>query len=151
MICFLDRRAARHARFAVRRLRRLQPSLRIGVVLWYDPGEARSVDREALREEMQADFVACTMIEAVVEGLSEREPKPLKTAKEGSSAVTQDNRCKTGLDRCKAFFEIGNDIRHVFQTDLQADHRSRIVTLGYGPVIETHMNREAFITAPGIA
>ena len=30
---------------------------------------------------MQADFVACTMIEAVVEGLSEIEPKPLKVAK----------------------------------------------------------------------
>jgi hypothetical protein len=30
---------------------------------------------------MQADFAACTLIEAVVEGLSEREPKPLKTAK----------------------------------------------------------------------
>ena len=81
MICFLDQQAARHARFAVRRLRRLRPSLRIGVVLWHDPSEARSVDREALREEMQADFVACTMIEAVVEGLSEIEPKPLKVAK----------------------------------------------------------------------
>ncbi|MBR7652438.1 AI-2E family transporter [Brucella oryzae] len=81
MICFLDQQAARHARFAVRRLRRLRSSLRIGVVLWHDPNEARSVDREALREEMQADFVACTMIEAVVEGLSKREPKPLKTAK----------------------------------------------------------------------
>ncbi len=81
IICFLDQQAARHARFAVRRLRRLRPSLRIGVVLWHDPSEARSVDREALREEMQADFVACTMIEAVVEGLSEIEPKPLKAAK----------------------------------------------------------------------
>ncbi|MFK4060836.1 AI-2E family transporter [Brucella anthropi] len=81
IICFLDQQAARHARFAVRRLRRLRPSLRIGVVLWHDPSEARSVDREALREEMQTDFVACTMIEAVVEGLSEIEPKPLKAAK----------------------------------------------------------------------
>ncbi|ERI12628.1 AI-2E family transporter [Brucella intermedia] len=78
MICFLDRQAARHARFAVRRLRRLQPAVRVGVVLWHEPNEARSVDREALREEMQADFVACTMIEAVVEGLSETKPKPLK-------------------------------------------------------------------------
>lgn len=81
MICFLDRQAARHARFAVRRLRRLHPSVRIGVVLWHDPGEARSVDREALREEIQADFVACTMLEAVVEGLSKTEPKLLKVAK----------------------------------------------------------------------
>ncbi|MFB8341140.1 AI-2E family transporter [Brucella cytisi] len=81
IICFLDQQAARHARFAVRRLRRLRSSLRIGVVLWHDPSEAGSVDREAVREEMQADFVACTMIEAVVEGLSEIEPKPLKAAK----------------------------------------------------------------------
>ncbi|OIS93756.1 AI-2E family transporter [Brucella cytisi] len=81
IICFLDQQAARHARFAVRRLRRLRSSLHIGVVLWHDPNEARSVDREAMREEMQADFVACTMIEAVVEGLSEIDPTPLKAAK----------------------------------------------------------------------
>lgn len=129
IICFLDQQAARHARFAVRRLRRLRSSLRIGVVLWHDPNEARSVDREAMREEMQADFVACTMIEAVVEGLSEIDPTPLKAAKNGSRAVTQDDHCKTGLDRGKAFFEICNEVRHVFRADLQADHRSVIVTL----------------------
>lgn len=81
IICFLDRQAARHARFAVRRLRRLQPAVRIGVVLWHEPNEARSVDREALLEEVQADFVACTMIEAVMEGLSVTTPKPLKKAR----------------------------------------------------------------------
>ncbi|MBA8842655.1 putative PurR-regulated permease PerM [Ochrobactrum sp. RH1CCR137] len=90
MICFLDRQAARHARFAVRRLRRLQPAVRVGVVLWHEPNEARSVDREALREEMQADFVACTMIEAVVEGLSETKPKPLKAA--GKTARAQSRK-----------------------------------------------------------
>jgi len=90
MVCFLDRQAARHARFAVRRLRRLQPAVRVGVVLWHEPNEARSVDREALREEMQADFVACTMIEAVVEGLSETKPKPLKAA--GKTARAQSRK-----------------------------------------------------------
>ncbi|MBQ0709819.1 MULTISPECIES: AI-2E family transporter [unclassified Ochrobactrum] len=94
IICFLDQKAARGARFAVRRLRRLQPSVRIGVVLWHDPVEARSVDREALREEMQADFVACTMLEAVVEGLSEREPKPLKAAKKPAGPRSRKTAAK---------------------------------------------------------
>src|SRR5690606_13131618 len=35
--------------------------------------------------------------------------------------------------------------------DLQSDHGSRIVPLGYGPVIETDMKGKAFIAAPGIA
>ncbi|MGQ7790834.1 AI-2E family transporter [Faunimonas sp. B44] len=78
VLCFLNRDSLGHGRFLVRRLKRIRPDLRVGVVLWSEPeGEdPRAGDAAAgeLAAELGADFVAFDMAGAAVGALSETEP-----------------------------------------------------------------------------
>lgn len=73
VVNFLNVESARKARFSVRRLKRLHKGARIGLALW---GADKEFDLKPIQEETQADFVVRTMSDAVVECLSDAEPKP---------------------------------------------------------------------------
>ncbi|MBP1886480.1 AI-2E family transporter [Sinorhizobium mexicanum] len=81
IIGFLNRDSGRHAKFIVRRLKRLTPTVRIGIVFWRENREGASRAKEQLIEELQADFVAFSIVDAAREGLSEGEARPVKAAR----------------------------------------------------------------------
>ncbi|RUX57504.1 AI-2E family transporter, partial [Mesorhizobium sp. M7A.F.Ca.US.014.04.1.1] len=70
VVGFLNRDSIKHARFLVRRLKRAKAALRVGIVFW---SEADSEDKETagkLARDMNADFVAHGMVDAVLGALS---------------------------------------------------------------------------------
>ncbi|QFI68813.1 transport protein [Sinorhizobium alkalisoli] len=77
LVSFLDQDSLRHARFIVRRLKRIAPMSRIGIVLWHEDGASRT----ELVEELQADFVVSAIAESVREALSEELARPLKAVR----------------------------------------------------------------------
>ncbi|TCN33045.1 putative PurR-regulated permease PerM [Sinorhizobium americanum] len=77
LVNFLDQESLRHAKFIVRRLKRIAPIARIGIVLWREDG-APSAE---LVEELQADFVVSAISDAVREALSEEVARPLKAVR----------------------------------------------------------------------
>ncbi len=72
---FLNPESMKYSRFAVRRLRRLAPHARIGLVLWTSPGSERPLDEKQLAEQLEADFVAFSLVDCVVSALSEEKPR----------------------------------------------------------------------------
>ncbi|WP_026621973.1 putative PurR-regulated permease PerM (plasmid) [Ensifer sp. WSM1721] len=78
VVAFLDRDSTRHAKFIVRRLKRVAPQARIGVVLWQESRQPGIEAGARLPDELQADFLASAMVEAVREALSDEAPRPLK-------------------------------------------------------------------------
>jgi predicted PurR-regulated permease PerM len=81
VVGFLNRDSLKHAKFVVRRLKRLAPRSRIGIALWLDPpqdqpGGAMS-DAVNLAEQLEADFVAHTVVDCVIGALSDEEPREL--------------------------------------------------------------------------
>jgi predicted PurR-regulated permease PerM len=77
---FLNRDSVKHARFLVRRLKRAKPALRVGIVFW---SEAGGDDKEAaarVANDINADFVAHGMVDAVLGALSDDPPVALKVA-----------------------------------------------------------------------
>lgn len=81
VVGFLNRDSVKHARFLVRRLKRAKAGLRVGIVFWSEDG---SGDKEAalkLAEDINADFVAHGMVDAVIGALSQEPPVVLKLAK----------------------------------------------------------------------
>lgn len=77
LVSFLNQDSLRHAKFIVRRLKRIAPMSRIGIVLWHEEGASRT----ELIEELQADFVVSAIAESVREALSEEPARPLKTVR----------------------------------------------------------------------
>ncbi|PDT81430.1 AI-2E family transporter [Sinorhizobium sp. BJ1] len=77
VVSFLDQDSLRHAKFIVRRLKRIAPLARIGIVLWREDGASRA----DLVEELQADFVVPAIAEAVREALSDAVARPLKAVR----------------------------------------------------------------------
>ncbi|PDT53112.1 MULTISPECIES: AI-2E family transporter [Sinorhizobium] len=77
LVTFLDQDSLRHAKFIVRRLKRLTPIARIGIVLWREDGTPIA----ELVEELQADFVVSVISDAVREALSEEVARPLKAVR----------------------------------------------------------------------
>ncbi|RUX73973.1 MULTISPECIES: AI-2E family transporter [unclassified Mesorhizobium] len=78
VVGFLNRDSIKHARFLVRRLKRAKAALRVGIVFW---SEADSEDKETagkLARDMNADFVAHGMVDAVLGALSNEPPVALK-------------------------------------------------------------------------
>ncbi|WP_421917308.1 AI-2E family transporter [Mesorhizobium sp.] len=78
VVGFLNRDSVKHARFLVRRLKRAKSALRVGIVFW---SEAGNDDKEAaarLAQDMNADFVAHGMVDAVLGALSKDPPVALK-------------------------------------------------------------------------
>ncbi|MCA1408446.1 AI-2E family transporter [Ensifer sp. IC3342] len=81
IIGFLNQDSRRHAKFIVRRLKRLTPAARIGVAFWRENREGASDGKAQLIEELQADFVAFSIVDAARESLSEGEARPIKAAR----------------------------------------------------------------------
>jgi len=78
VVGFLNRDSVKHARFLVRRLKRAKAALRVGIVFWSETGNE---DKEAiarLAHDMNADFVAHGMVDAVRGALSDEPPVALK-------------------------------------------------------------------------
>ncbi len=75
-LCFLDAEAALRARYTLRRLKRLQPRARVGLVL-FRKGAVDGPAREALAA-MDADFHVFSLADAVVECLSDAAPVALR-------------------------------------------------------------------------
>ncbi|ASY72633.1 ABC transporter permease [Sinorhizobium fredii USDA 205] len=77
LVSFLDPESLRHAKFIVRRLKRVAPTARIGIVLWQENGTTRA----ELVEELQADFVVSVIADAVREALSDEVARPRKAVR----------------------------------------------------------------------
>ncbi|RWN27774.1 MAG: AI-2E family transporter [Mesorhizobium sp.] len=78
VVGFLNRDSVKHARFLVRRLKRAKAALRVGIVFW---SEAAAEDNETagkLARDLNADFVAHGMVDAVLGALSNEPPVALK-------------------------------------------------------------------------
>ncbi|WP_051440551.1 AI-2E family transporter [Ensifer aridi] len=78
VVAFLDRDSMRHAKFIVRRLKRVAPQARIGIALWQESRQPETEAGARLADELQADFLVSAMVEAVREALSDEAPRPLK-------------------------------------------------------------------------
>jgi predicted PurR-regulated permease PerM len=75
VVAFLNSRSAAHARYAVRRLKRAKRGLRVGILLpRLEDDESKPLTAEAVN----ADFVAASIAEAVISGLSDKKAVPLK-------------------------------------------------------------------------
>lgn len=76
IVVFLNAASGAHARHAVRRLKRLNPSLRVGIFMpgGGADGDATPPDAAAI----SADFVAGSVVGAVVDGLTEAPPVHLR-------------------------------------------------------------------------
>ncbi|MBZ7927530.1 AI-2E family transporter (plasmid) [Ensifer adhaerens] len=78
VLAALDRESMRHAKFLVRRLKRLAPASRVGIVLWQDLHQTDASKNALLVEETQADFVVSAIADAIREALSAEPPQPVK-------------------------------------------------------------------------
>lgn len=80
VIGFLNRQSTQHARFMVRRLKRIKPRLRVGIVLWSEVGNDDTQAAVDLAASMNADFTAFGMVDAVTGALSSKAAVTLKAA-----------------------------------------------------------------------
>ncbi|MFK0690852.1 AI-2E family transporter [Mesorhizobium sp. IMUNJ 23033] len=80
VVGFLNRDSVKHARFLVRRLKRARPALRVGIVFWSEAGNKDRQSAEALAGDINADFVAYGMVDAVLGALTDAPPVKLKLA-----------------------------------------------------------------------
>lgn len=79
VVGFLNRDSVKHARFLVRRLKRAKSALRVGIVFWSKDGDDKETAVE-MSNDLNADFVAFGMVEAVLGALSSDPPVALKIA-----------------------------------------------------------------------
>ncbi len=75
LVTFLNGNSKSHARQVVRRLKRIKPSLRVGVIIPMADGQG---SRAIEADEINADFVSPSLTEAVRSALSEAGPVELK-------------------------------------------------------------------------
>jgi predicted PurR-regulated permease PerM len=75
IVTFLNATSATHARIVVRRLKKLQPGLRVGILV---PAEGGFGDTKA--ENIGADFIASSASEAAIAGLTKAEAVRVKSA-----------------------------------------------------------------------
>lgn len=80
VIGFLNRQSTRHARFMVRRLKRIKAKLRVGIVFWSEVGNGDVEAAAELAATLNADFVAFGMVDAVTGALSKKAAVTLKPA-----------------------------------------------------------------------
>ena len=79
VVTFLNRDSLNHARFLVRRLRRMHPSVRVGLALWSDPetsGPQIPDEQDKIAAKLSADFVTYSLTDAVAGALSARATTP---------------------------------------------------------------------------
>ncbi|TIL73409.1 MAG: AI-2E family transporter [Mesorhizobium sp.] len=79
VVGFLNRDSVKHARFLVRRLKRARSALRVGIVFWSKDGDDKKTEVEWAND-INADFVAFGIVEAVLGALSSDPPVALKVA-----------------------------------------------------------------------
>ena len=80
VVGFLNRQSTQHARFMVRRLKRIKPKLRVGIVFWSEVGNGDGGAAAELAGTLNADFVAFGMVDAVTGALSNKAAVALKPA-----------------------------------------------------------------------
>ncbi|RAZ72717.1 AI-2E family transporter [Mesorhizobium atlanticum] len=80
VIGFLNRQSTQHARFMVRRLKRIKAKLRVGIVFWSEVGNGDGEAAAELAATLNADFVAFGMVGAVTGALSDKPAVSLKPA-----------------------------------------------------------------------
>ncbi|RVD55594.1 AI-2E family transporter [Mesorhizobium sp. M2D.F.Ca.ET.185.01.1.1] len=80
VIGFLNRQSTQHARFMVRRLKRIKAKLRVGIVFWSEVGNGDGEAAAELAGTLNADFVAFGMVDAVTGALSNKPAVMLKPA-----------------------------------------------------------------------
>ncbi|UVK41999.1 AI-2E family transporter [Mesorhizobium sp. AR07] len=80
VVGFLNHDSVKHARFLVRRLKRAKPALRVGIVFWSETGDDNTEAAAGLASDINADFVAHSMADAVLGALSNDPPVVLKLA-----------------------------------------------------------------------
>jgi len=78
VVGFLNRDSVKHARFLVRRLKRAKAALRVGIVFWSETGNDDKEAAAKLAQDINADFVAHGMVDAVTGALSTEPPVALK-------------------------------------------------------------------------
>ncbi|RVA38497.1 AI-2E family transporter, partial [Mesorhizobium sp. M7A.F.Ca.CA.004.11.1.1] len=78
VVGFLNRDSVEHARFLVRRLKRAKAALRVGIVFWSETGSEDKETADKLARDLNADFVAHGMVDAVLGALSNEPPVALK-------------------------------------------------------------------------
>lgn len=78
IVCVLNSDSARRAKFSLGRLRRLNPTARVGLAIWQPTEDHSASDRKQMRSDHQADFLVFNLIEATVECLSDAAPEELK-------------------------------------------------------------------------
>ncbi|WP_181168086.1 AI-2E family transporter [Mesorhizobium sp. B2-4-19] len=78
VVGFLNRDSVKHARFLVRRLKRAKAALRVGIVFWSETGNGDKEAAAKLAQDINADFVAHGMVDAVTGALSNEPPVALK-------------------------------------------------------------------------
>ncbi|QKC86256.1 AI-2E family transporter [Mesorhizobium sp. NZP2077] len=78
VVGFLNRDSVKHARFLVRRLKRAKAALRVGIVFWSETGNDDKEAAARLAQDINADFVAHGMVDAVTGALSNEPPVALK-------------------------------------------------------------------------
>ncbi|PDQ21938.1 ABC transporter permease [Mesorhizobium sanjuanii] len=78
VVGFLNRDSVKHARFLVRRLKRVKTALRVGIVFWPEAGGGDKETAAKLANDINADFVAHGMVDAVRGALSSDPPVALK-------------------------------------------------------------------------
>jgi len=78
VVGFLNRDSVKHARFLVRRLKRAKAALRVGIVFWSETGNDDKEAAAKLAQDINADFVAHGMVDAVTGALSNEPPVALK-------------------------------------------------------------------------
>jgi hypothetical protein len=72
VVGFLHRQSLQHARFVVRRLKRIKAELRVGIVFWSGIGNGNSEAATELAGNLNADFVAFDIVDAVTGALSKK-------------------------------------------------------------------------------
>jgi predicted PurR-regulated permease PerM len=75
IVGFLNAASIKHARFVVRRLKRLSPAVKVGVVFWMDKEAAGRQDAAhgeaaAVAAQLNADFIAYGMLDVATKALS---------------------------------------------------------------------------------
>lgn len=78
VVGFLNRNSTQHARFVVRRLKRIKAKIRVGIVFWSEIGNGDGEAAAELAGTLSADFVAYGMVGAVTGALSDKAAVALK-------------------------------------------------------------------------
>lgn len=85
VLTYLNPQSATHARYAVRRLKRLNPDVRVG--LFMPSGAYAERTGEAVSaEQISADFITSTLPDTMVHGFADEKPVRLKTTRKRLSA-----------------------------------------------------------------